>query len=207
MVGVRSAGIKVNRVPCFERRKLVAMMNLQLTLQHIKKLKPGMHVGLGLHVLGQRHKLGKVRVHVSIRHHVGEALKKVGGRSHAGLRQAHPLVATMDAEYCTRFGVEEIGKVLGENHRNARQVTQRWHNTARLKLRKKTRGEPRMLAKFNQSHGLFQTQPLDALANPLFRDKTLGGFRIDLGLLCFLALDYRRITHLPPSCFVCPHRE
>src|ERR1700677_261564 len=68
-----------------------------------------------------------------------------------------------------------------------------------------------MLAKFHQAHGLFQTQPLDAFANPLFLNKTLSGFRIDLRFMCFLSLDYRRITHLlrsscfPPTSDKMPH--
>ena len=195
LIGVRRTRVEVNRVPGFQRADLVAVMNLQFTLQHIEEFGPRVHVRLGLHFLGQGKKLGKVRVHVPIGNHVAQALKIVSRIAYPGLWHSDALRASMYTEQRGGLALKEIRKILGEDHRDAGEIAQRRDHPARLQLRKETGGKTGVLAQFDKAHGLLEPQPLDTFADVFFRNEALGGFGINLRLLCFFALDHRCLTH------------
>jgi len=53
---------RIHRVAHSQQESLFPVAKLQLPFQNVEKLEPWVHVRLGLHLLGQRHKLGKVWV-------------------------------------------------------------------------------------------------------------------------------------------------
>ena len=64
-----------------------------------------------------------------------------------------------------------------------------------LKLRKEAGRKPGVLAQLDQAHGLLEPEALDALADVLFRNESLGGFGIHLRFLRFLAANRRQFRH------------
>jgi hypothetical protein len=169
--------------------------DLKLAIEHIEKLISRMHVRLGLHLLGEGDKLGEIGVHMAVGHHVSKALEVVGGGGNSGLRQPHALLAAVNPEDGVGLGLEKIGEVLGKDHGDAGEIAQGRDHTAGFQLGKKAGRKSRVPSQLDQSHRLLQAQPLDSFSNPLFGDKALCGFWIDLRFLRFFAFYRRRIAH------------
>ena len=107
-VGVGRAGVEVDRVAGLEGALIVAVAEVELALKHVEEFEAGVHVRARLVILLKRDELGEVGVHVPVGNQVAEALKKVGRLVDAGLRQAHTLLAPVDAEHGLRLTFEKI---------------------------------------------------------------------------------------------------
>ena len=197
---MRRARVEVNRVAGAELRFLVAVAQRQLACNQIQELKSRVHVRFGLHMLGQWNELGEVWVHVPVGNHVAEALKRVSGRLDAGLRHAHAVLFAVYAENWRRLGLKEIRKILGEDHGDARQIAERGHNPAGLKLREKAGRKAGMLAQFHQAHGLLEAQTPDALAQVLLGDESLGGVGVRQGFVHLFAIGLEPLGYWVGHC-------
>ena len=197
-VGMGGAGVEVDRVAWTERGLMLAVLECELAVEYIKEFEAGVHVRLRFWTL-LRHKLGEVGVHVPVGNHVAETLEEVGGRLDPGLRQTHAILAPMDTKNRMGLGLEEVGKVLGENHGNAGEVAESWDHAAGFQLGKKAGRQAGVFSQLDEAHGFFETQTLDALADVLFGDEALGGLVVHLRFLGFLAANRSRVCHAPPE--------
>ena len=91
--------------------------------------------------------------------------------------------------------LKEVGKILGEDHGDARQVAEGGDDAAGFKLGEEAGGEAGVTAEFHQAHGLLEPEALDAFADAFFGDEGFGGFRVHLGLLNLFAFDHCQFSH------------
>jgi hypothetical protein len=179
-VAVGGAGVEVDGVPGFEFVEGVGVANFERAFEQVKEFVAGVDVGADVNALFQRDELGKVGIDAAIGDHVAEVLEEVGGLFDAGLRQANAVGLAMNAEQAVRFGLEEVGEVFAEDHGDAREIAQGGDDAAGLELGEEAGGEAGVAAEFDQAHGLFEAEALDALADFLFNDDGFGGAGVNL---------------------------
>ena len=147
--------------------------------ENVEELGTDVLVRAELAVAFVREELGEVGVELAIGNEVSEAFEVIRGVGHAGLREADAGVAAVDAEEGLGLGLEEVVQVLREDHGDSREVAQGGDNAAGFQLRQKAGGEAGVAAELDETHGFFEPEVLDALADALLADDVFGGFAID----------------------------
>lgn len=129
------AGIEVNGIGGTQRDLMLAMLQAEFAVQDIEEFIAGMQVRPRFLGLRKWYEFGEIGVHVAVGHHIAEAFEVVAGRFHAGLRKADTILAPVHPKNGMRLGFEKVREVFGEDHGNARQVTECGHNAAGFELR------------------------------------------------------------------------
>lgn len=111
-IAVNRVGIEINSIARLEMVGRLTMPYGERAGEEVKKLAAKMLMGARFTASLWRQKLRKVRIELTIRNEVTEALKEVRRLFHTRLGQTNSILLAMDAEESLGLWIEEVAQVL-----------------------------------------------------------------------------------------------
>src|SRR5579875_520114 len=176
----------VHDIPWTEHEAFPVALQREVAGEDVAHLYAGVELREERLVLLAGKELGQAGTEATFGNEDTEALGYVVrlGRTHG---KAYAVFSSLDAEDAGVSAVEEIRKILPEDKGQAGEVAKRGDDATGFKLGEKAGGEASLLAQFDEAHGAFETEALDALAEAGLGEKFLSGFGVYRGTVCVVA--------------------
>ena len=179
-VAVDGIGVEVDGIAGFEVVIRLTVTYVEVAGENVEELAAKVLVGTSFLAKLKWEKFGEVGVELAVWDKVAKALEEVGGVFHAGLGQADTILLAVNPEEGLWLWIKEVAEVFGEHHGDAGEISQGGHDPASLQLGEEAGGEAGVAAKLDETHGLFEAQVFDALADALLDDEGFGSLGVDL---------------------------
>jgi hypothetical protein len=178
-VAVDGGGVEVDGVAGTELVNGLAVLDGEAAFHDVEELEATVLVEVVVDELAGL-ELGEVGVELAIGDEVAEALEVVARIGDAGLREAHTVGGTVDAEEGEGDGAEEVIQILAEDHGDAGEVAQGGNDAAGFELGEEAGGEAGVAAEFGEAEGRFLAEGADAQADAFLGDEGFDGVATNL---------------------------